>query len=81
MRQDNKDAEAQYATQYTVAAPLFQMLPLPVIGATASARARSPHDEIGPMANLDSVMPNPDAASAPLPKSWYVIVGEPFKAI
>eukprot|EP00965_Chrysotila_dentata_P134664 4454659-Pleurochrysis_carterae.AAC.1 len=78
MGHGSSKAEEQYEAQYTVAAPLFQTPSPPLIGATAPARTRS-LDEIAPMANLDSVLPNSDATNAPLPKSWYAIVGGPFE--
>eukprot|EP00965_Chrysotila_dentata_P147372 4864954-Pleurochrysis_carterae.AAC.1 len=77
MGHGSSEAEEQYETQYTVAAPLFQTPPPSIIGATAPARTRS-RDEIAPMASLDSTMPNSAATNVPLPKPWCAIVGGPF---
>eukprot|EP00965_Chrysotila_dentata_P061987 2053896-Pleurochrysis_carterae.AAC.1 len=80
MGHGSSEAEEQYEAQYSVAAPLFQTPPPPITGATAPARTRS-RDEIAPMANLDSAVPNSDATNVPLPESWYAIVGGPFEGV
>eukprot|EP00965_Chrysotila_dentata_P046557 1546992-Pleurochrysis_carterae.AAC.1 len=71
---------ASRPTQEMTAAPLFSTPPLYGPRTTNFERALS-NLEIEPLGNFETLPQIVPSPNAPLPKSWYTIIGGPFEGV